>query len=305
LQFIIRKLFQSFIALIVFSAIAFGLLRLAGDPAVQFMTPDGTEEDYQRIKSRLGLDKPVYIQYIFFVANAAKGDFGVSIFTKRPVLDSIKEMLPNSVRLIGVSAFMAFIIGIPLGVTAASKKGKPIDTFARVLAGLGQSLPIFWVGLMLIQLFVINLGILPSSGMGSWRHYLMPAFTLAFFFMPGIIRLLRSSMLEALDSEYIRLARIKGVSEKIIVWKHALRNSLLPLLSYSTIYIALLITGAIVTETVFAWPGVGRLCYRAILTNDFPLIQGVVLLTAVIVIIANFITDILYSYVDPRIRLKH
>lgn len=303
-RFIIVRFFQSMVALIIFSMIVFGLVRLGGDPTLQFMSPQDTREDYERIRTRLGLDKPIYIQYGIFLINAAMGDFGNSIFTGRPVIDSIKEMLPNSARLIVVSALIAFVIAIPLGVTAAVKRGRAIDTLARVIAGLGQSLPSFWLGLMLMQLFVVILGVLPASGMGGWKHYLMPASTLAFFFMPGIIRLIRSSMLEVLDSEYIRLARIKGVSERIVIWKHALRNSLLPVLSFTGVYLALLITGAIVTETVFAWPGIGRLAYRAILNNDFPLIQGVVLLTAVIVVVANFLTDIIYSYVDPRIRLK-
>lgn len=303
-KFIIMRFFQSVVALILFSMVVFGLVRLGDDPALRFMSSDSTEEQYQYVRRQLGLDKPIYVQYGIFLGDAVKGDLGNSIFTKRPVIDSIKEMLPNSVRLIAVSALIGYIIAIPLGVMAAVKKGTPIDNFARVLAGLGQSLPSFWVGLMLIQLFTVELGILPASGMGGWRNYLMPATTLALFILPGPIRLIRSSMLEALGTEYIRLARIKGVSERFIIWKHAFRNSLLPVLSFGSMYLALMITGTIVTETVFAWPGVGRLCYRAILSNDFPLIHGVVLLTAVIVIAANFLTDIIYSYVDPRIRLS-
>jgi peptide/nickel transport system permease protein len=187
---------------------------------------------------------------------------------------------------------------------AAVKKGRAIDTAARVIAGLGQSAPSFWIGLILIQFFAVQARILPSSGMGSWKHYVMPSTCLALFILAGPIRLLRSSMLEALDSEYIRLAKIKGVSPRSIVWKHALRNSLLPVVSFSAMYIASLVTGAILVETVFAWPGIGRLSYRAIINQDYPVIQGVVLTTAVIVIGANFIADILYAYIDPRIRLK-
>jgi len=267
------------------------------------MLPEGaTKEHYQEMRAYLGLDKPIYVQYCIFITNAMKGDFGKSIRTKKPVIDSIKEMLPNSIKLVAVSMVMAFIISIPLGVMAAVKKGTFIDTFARVIAGLGQSLPTFWVGLMLIQLFVIRLGVLPASGMETWKHYLMPAFCLAIYLVAGVVRLLRSSMLEALDSEYIKMARIKGVSEMIIVYKHALRNSLLPVLSFGGMYIAIMITGAILIETVFAWPGVGRLAYRAIVSQDFPLIQGVVMAAAVVVMTANLITDILYSYFDPRIR---
>lgn len=303
-RFVVMRLFQSGVALIVFSMIVFGLVRLGGDPTLYFFPPDGTEKDYQRIRAQLGLDKPVYVQYIFFIGNAIKGDFGNSIFTKRPVIDSIKEMLPNSIRLIGVSAFMGLIVAIPLGLISAVRKGTPFDTLVRVIAGLGQSLPAFWVGLIMIQIFAVLLGILPPSGMGGWMHYIMPATCLAFFIMPGPIRLLRSSMLEVLDSEYIRLARIKGVSERVVIWKHAFRNSLLPVISFSAMYLTILVTGAITVETVFAWPGMGRLAYRAIVNQDFPLIQGVVLITMVIVITANLAADIIHGYVDPRVRLK-
>ena len=295
---------QMVITIIVLSAAIFGLVRLGGDPVLQFLPPEATREEYLSLRAQFGLDKPIYIQYWRFIAGAVKGDFGNSIFTKRPVIDSIKEMLPNSIRLVAVSTLMAFIIAIPLGVMAAAKKGTPVDTTSRVIAGLGQSAPSFWVGLMMIQLFAVELRILPSSGMGSWKHYIMPSTCLAFFILAGPIRLLRSSMLEALDSEYIRLARIKGVSPRIIIWKHALRNSLIPVVSFSAMYIASLITGAILVETVFAWAGIGRLSYRAIVNQDYPVIQGVVLTTAVIVIVANFIADILYAYIDPRIRLK-
>ncbi len=299
------RFIQALLALIVFSMIVFGVVRLGGDPCVQFLPPDARSGDYELIKKRLGLDKPIYVQYGLFLANAAKGDLGKSIFTRRPVMDSIKDMLPNSIRLIIASAIIAFIFAIPLGVMAAVKRGTPIDILARVIAGGGQSLPSFWVGLMMLEIFVVLLGgILPASGMGGWKHYLMPATCLALFIMPGPIRLLRSSMLEVLDNEYIRLARIKGVSERVIVWKHALRNSLLPVISFSAMYLAFLVTGAITTEVVFAWPGMGRLAYGAIVGQDFPVIQGVVLVTAVLVIMANFAADILYAYVDPRIRLR-
>lgn len=303
-RFILVQFFQLVVTLVILSALVFGLVRLAGDPVVQFLPPEATREDYLALRASFGLDKPIYVQYRIFIVSAVKGDFGTSIFTKRAVIESIKEFFPNSVRLIVVSVFIGFGIAVPLGVMAAVKKGEATDTLARVIAGLGQSAPAFWVALMMIQLFAVKLGILPSSGMGSWKHYIMPASCLGFFLMAGPIRLLRSSMLEALDSEYIRLARIKGVSPMVIYWKHALRNSLLSVLSYSAIYIAGLITGAILTETVFAWPGMGRLAYRSIINQDFPVIQGVVLTTAVMVIVANFIADILNAYLDPRIRLK-
>jgi peptide/nickel transport system permease protein len=298
------RLFQSLLAVFILSILVFILVRASGDPASLMLPETATEEDYQYMRAQLGLDKSLLVQYSIFFINSIKGDFGKSIRTQRPVIDSIKEMLPNSLKLVAVSMVMAIIISIPLGVMAGAKKGTFIDTFARVIAGLGQSLPTFWVGLMLIQLFVIHLGVLSASGMETWKHYLMPAFCLASYLVAGVVRLLRSCMLEALDSEYIKMAKIKGVSERVVIWKHALRNSLLPVLSFGGMYIGIMITGAILIETVFAWPGIGRLAYRAIVTQDFPLIQGVVITSAVVVMMGNLVADILHGYFDPRIRYR-
>lgn len=303
-KYIINRLFQTIISLFVLSITIFGLVRLSGDPALLMLPETATEEDYQKVKIQLGLDKPVYTQYGVFIADAVKGDLGRSIRTRRPVIESIREALPNSMKLVGVSIFIALILSLPLGVMAAVNKGTYIDVFARVIAGLGQSLPTFWVGLMMMHIFVVILDVLPASGMESWKNYLMPAFCLGIFVMAGVARLLRSSMLEALDSEYIRMARIKGVSERAVVWKHALRNSLLPVLSFGGMYIAIMITGAILVETVFAWPGFGRLAYTAITHQDFPLIQGVILTAGGLVMVVNLLTDVLYAYMDPRIRFR-
>jgi ABC-type dipeptide/oligopeptide/nickel transport system permease component len=301
-RYIFVRLMQNIIALIILSIIIFFLVRLSGDPALLMLPEGASKEDYEEMKVLMGLNKPIYLQYGIFLLNAIQGDFGRSIRTKRPVIDSIKEALPNSIKLVLVSLVMAILISIPLGVKAATKKGTPIDIFARIIAGLGQSIPSFWLGLMIMQLFVVHLKILPSSGIGTWRHYLMPGFCLAIYLVAGVVRLLRSSMLEALDSEYIKMARIKGLPEKVVVYKHALRNSILPVLSFGGMYVAIMITGAILIETVFAWPGIGRLAYRAIITQDFPLIQGVVICSALVVMISNLITDILYTFFDPRIR---
>lgn len=299
-----NRLVQNIIALLILSMIVFGLVRLSGDPALLMIPEGSTEQDYQLIRAELGLNQPVYVQYGVFLANAIRGEFGRSIRTKKPVAESIREMLPNSMKLVGVSMLIALLFSLPLGVISAVKKGTYLDTFARVVAALGQSLPTFWVGLILIQVFVVHLGLLPATGMESWKNYIMPAFCLGIFVMAGIARLLRSSMLEALGSEYIKMAKIKGVSGRVVIWKHALRNSLLPVLSFSGMYVAIMITGAILVETVFAWPGFGRLAYTAITHQDFPLIQGVVLTAGGVVMAANLVTDILYAYLDPRIRSR-
>lgn len=301
-RYIAKRLFQMVLALFLLSVVIFGLARIAGDPALLMLPEGSTQEDYARIRADLGLDQPIYIQYGIFVSNALQGDLGNSIHTRRPVMASIMLALPNSMKLVAVAFVMAFLIGIPLAVMGAVKKGTPFDTFSRVVAGLGQSLPTFWVGLILIQIFGIHLRLLPVSGMATWQHYLMPAFCLAFFFMAAVIRLVRSAMLESLESEYIRLARIKGVPERTVIWKHAFRNSLVPLLGFSGMHIVLMITGAILVETVFTWPGFGRLAYRAIIGRDYPLIQGTVLVAGVLAMGLNLAADLLYAKVDPRIR---
>lgn len=301
-RYLFVRLFQSILTLVILSIIIFILVRVSGDPAILMLPEGASKEDYQELRVKLGLEKPLYVQYAIFISNAIKGDLGRSIRSRRPVSESIREMLPNTIKLVLASMLIGLMSGIPFGVIAAVKKGSFIDNLVRVGAGLGQSVPTFWMGLVMINIFVVQLGILPSSGMGSWKHYLMPAFCLSIFLMAGIVRLLRSSMLEVLDNEFIRMARIKGVSENVVIWKHALRNSLLPVVSFSGVYIALLISGSILVETVFSWPGFGRLAYRAILQQDFPLIQGVVLTAAAIVMLANYLTDILYVYLDPRIR---
>jgi peptide/nickel transport system permease protein len=303
-RYIIIRILQTVITLLILSVVIFALVRLSGDPALLMLSENATQQEYKDMRAHLGLDKPIYVQYALFLSKAVKGDFGRSIRTHRPVTESILEKLPNSFKLVAVSMIATFIFSIPLGVLAAVRKDSALDVFVRVIAGLGQSLPTFWVGLVLIHIFVIILGILPSSGMGSWKHYLMPAFCMGNFLMAGIVRLLRSSMLEVLDSDYIRLARAKGLSQRSVVWSHALRNSLLSVLSFGGMYIAIMITGAILIETVFAWPGFGRLAYSAIVNQDFPLIQGVILMAGVIVMVANLLTDISYAYLDPRIRAQ-
>jgi peptide/nickel transport system permease protein len=207
-------------------------------------------------------------------------------------------------KLVGAAALIVILISIPLGVLSAVYKGTWIDTTCTAIAVLGQAIPVFWLGMILIQLFTVKLGWLPSSGMGGFMHYIMPAFSLGFFTVAAITRLLRSSLLEALDSEYIKLARIKGLSEFVIVWKHALRNSLISVVTLGGIYIAILITLGILVEVVFAWPGMGRLLYQGIVFRDFPVVQAVVMISAGIVITTSLLVDIAYAYLDPRIRLQ-
>jgi peptide/nickel transport system permease protein len=301
-KYIIRRFFQSLLALLALSMLIFLMSRLTGDPTMLMLPDDATSEDIAQLRHAFGLDKPLPVQYWVFISKAVQGDFGRSIKGQMPVIDMIKERLPNSLKLGAVALGIAVLLAFPLGVIAAVHKGTALDTMANIIAVLGQSLPQFWVGIVLIQIFAVHLRWLPVAGVGGWSHYVLPAFTLGWFVVAGMMRLLRSSMLDVMDREFIKLARIKGVAEPAVIWKHALRNALIPVLTFGAIYLAILVTGAILVETVFAWPGIGQLIYQGIVFRDFPVVQAVVLLTAGIVITVNLLVDITYAYVDPRIR---
>jgi ABC-type dipeptide/oligopeptide/nickel transport system permease component len=261
-----------------------------------------TLEDIEVMRHHLGLDKSIPEQYWIFLKNLSHGDLGESIRNRQAVSKLIAERLPNTVSL-GLSAIvLGILVSLILGVTAACKFGTWMDGGVKLVAILGQALPSFWLAIVAISIFAVWLGWLPTSGMGSPAHYVMPVLTLSFFMLPIMTRLIRSSMLEVLDSEYIKLARIKGLSEMLVVWKHALRNAIIPLLTAAGITFGTIVTGAVVIETVFAWPGLGRLMAEAVIGRDFPVIQAAVLLVAVVVLMVNLLVDITYALVDPRIR---
>jgi len=301
-RYILRRLFQSVLALLALSMLIFLMSRLTGDPTMLMLPDDASREDIAQLRHALGLDQSLPMQYWVFISKAGRGDFGRSIKGQMPVSEMIKDRLPNSLKLGAVALGIAVLLAFPLGVVAAVKKGTALDTMANVVAVLGQSLPQFWVGIVLIQIFAVHLRWLPVAGVGTLWHYILPAFTLGWFVVAGMMRLLRSSMLDVMGSEFVKLARIKGVPESTVIWKHALRNAMIPVLTFGAIYLTILVTGAILVETVFAWPGLGQLIYQGIVFRDFPVVQAVVLLTAGIVIAVNLLVDILYAYVDPRIR---
>jgi len=291
------------IALFLMSVIVFLLGRLSGDPVSMLLSQYSTEEDRVRITEQLGLTKPVLEQYGIFIFNALKGDLGKSVAgDNRPSLALILERFPASLELALVALIISILIGIPLGVLSAVKRGSFLDASARLVALLGQSLPAFWLGIVLMYFFSVKLRLLPTSGYGGIQHFILPAATMGLFTVAAVTRLTRSSMLEVLDSEYIKLARIKGVSEAIVIWKHALRNSLMPVITFMGTFFATMITGAVVVETVFSWPGIGRLAYESILNRDFPVMQAVILFMTSLYILANLIVDVLYAWIDPRIR---
>ena len=303
-RYIVRRVGEAVLALFALSIIIFLMVRLTGDPALLMLPPDAGADALVDIRHSMGLDKPLVTQYGLFIRDYAKGSFGDSLRSKTPVSELIKDRLPNSLKLVGAAAVIVLLISIPLGVLSAVYKGTWIDTLATGFAVLGQAIPVFWLGILMIQLFTVKLGWLPSSGMGGLDHYIMPAFAFGFFTVAAIQRLLRSSMLEAMDSEYIKTARMKGLSEFKVVWKHALRNSLISVITLGGIYIAILITLGILVEVVFAWPGMGRLMFQGIVFRDFPVVQAVVLISAAIVIFSSLVVDIAYAYLDPRIRLQ-
>jgi peptide/nickel transport system permease protein len=301
-RFVAVRLVQSLVALAILSVVVFILARATGDPLHMILPMSATEEDYANARAYLGLDRPYVAQYLSFVGRAITGDFGTSIRARRPVGELLRERLPNSLRLAAFAMAVSLAMAFPLGVMAAVKKGSGLDRAAQVVAVLGQSLPTFWVAIVLVEIVAGRLQWLPAGGISGPSSYILPGFTLGWFVVAGLMRLLRSGMLEVLDSEYVKLARIKGVVERRVIWVHALKNALIPVVTFAGIYFAILVTTAIVVETVFAWPGLGRLAYEGITSRDFPVIQAVVLTTAAIVAAVNLCVDCLYAVIDPRIR---
>ena len=301
-RFLIIRLVQAVMALVLLSMLVFVLSRIIGNPLDIMLPPDSPPEVKARLTESMGLNKPLYIQYLTYMKQLMRGDLGKSVRSRETVTESLRARLPASLSLAAVAMVFTVVMAFPLGMLAAVKRGTPLETIAKILALSGQSLPAFWVGILLIHLFSLKLDWLPPSGSGGPTHYIMPAFTMSLFVVAGVSRLLRTGLLEVLDSEFVRFARSKGVSERSIFWKHALRNSLVPVLGFAGVYLSIFVTMGVVVEVVFAWPGVGRLAFNAIFLRDYPLIQGVVLLTGVIVIAVNLVVDLLYAVVDPRIR---
>jgi peptide/nickel transport system permease protein len=290
-------------ALFAMSIIVFLLGRATGDPVSLLLSEYATEQDRAELTHELGLDQSLGTQYWVFVSRALQGDLGRSVTGDRqPAIQLIGERLPASLKLAGLALLISLSLGIPLGVLAAVKRGTAIDTAARSFALVGQSVPVFWLGIVLMYFFSVQLGWLPTSGYGGWRYFVLPSVSMALFTVAAVTRLVRVSMIDALSSEYIKLARIKGVSETMVIWKHALRNSLIPVLTYMGAFFATMITGAVVIETVFSWPGIGRLAYESIMSRDFPVMQAVVLTMTTIFMLANLVVDVAYVWLDPRIR---
>jgi peptide/nickel transport system permease protein len=301
-RFIILRILQGLLAVFVISLIVFALSRVAGDPLAAILDDEAGKEQIELLRESWGLNEPLHIQYFTYMRRLLTGDLGVSFKWDRPVVELIAERLPATVQLSSFALLITGLIAFPIGVMSAVKKDSLFDTGGKMFAILGQSAPTFAVGLILMWIFAVQLGWLPTSGKGGISHMLLPGFALGYYNVAAIMRLTRSSMLDVLDTEYVKLARIKGIPERKIIWKHCFRNALIVPLTYFSLIFAVVITGSVVIETVFAWPGLGLMVIEAINSKDHITVQAVVMLFALLYVGINIITDITYAYVDPRIR---
>jgi ABC-type dipeptide/oligopeptide/nickel transport system permease component len=303
-NYIIRRIFQSILVLLGAVAITFVITRATGDPARLMMSDGATEQQLADFRREFGLDKPVPVQFANYMLQVLQGDLGKSIRHGTAVTGLITDKLPNTLKLTFAAMLISFLISFPMGVFVALRRNTVWDMLGTSFALLGQAAPSFWTGLMLVLVFGVVLRWLPISGASTPAHLVLPAVTLGFYLTGRMTRLIRSGMLEILGKEYIRTARSKGLLESVVVWKHALRNAAIPVVTYIGLTFADLLGGAMVIETVFAWPGIGRLVINAVLQRDFPVVQGVVLFSALIFVFVNLIVDVLYTVLDPRITYK-
>ena len=285
--------------------VVFSFIHLVpGDPVLAMVGENAQPADIARLRQQLGLNDPLHVQYFRYLAKLVRGDLGVSLHTGKPVLRTIIQRYPATIELALASLLLALIISIPLGVLSANKRNSPVDHFSMVLALLGISMPNFWLGPLLIILFSIKLNLLPVSGSGGLSHLILPAITLGTAMTALLTRMVRASMLEVMGQDYIRTARAKGLPERVVIYKHALKNALIPVVTIVGLQFGTLLTGAIITETIFAWPGLGRLTIQSISRRDYPLVQGCILMISLTYILVNLATDLLYTVLDPRIRYQ-
>ncbi len=303
-RFILRRMGYAALSLLLLCLIIFLFVRLTGDPTVLLVEPGAAKGDVEAMRARLGLDRSLIAQFGSFMADLARGDLGQSFYYRTPVFELYLSRLPNSLMLAVAAMSFSLLIGIPSGILASVRVNSWWDSAGKLFALLGLSLPSFWTGLLLILFFSVYLGWLPSSGSGTPLHLLMPAFALGWYFAAAHMRLTRSSMLEVLGSEYVKLARLKGLPEALVIAKHAFKNALIPVLTLAGINLVLMVNVSVVVETVFAWPGVGRLLFEGIAFRDFPVVQATVLLSGIMIVAVNLIIDVLYAVIDPRIRYE-
>ena len=301
-SYILYRIFQALIVIWGISLITFSLLHLFRDPVLILLPPEATKEDVAMLRKEMGLDRPIIVQYFKFLSGMARGDFGKSFVAQRPALGLVLERMPMTLWLAASGLLLAIIISIPLGVLAAVRRNRIHDHSASVLAVLGQAMPLFWLDIMLIIIFAVKLRLLPASGAGSFRHIILPATGIAVSVLPILMRLTRSRMIEILSQDYIRTARAKGLGERAVLFRHALRNALIPVVTILGFQFGMLLGGAVITETIFAWPGVASLVVESIFNSDFPVVQAAVAVFAILIVAANLLTDIAVAWLDPKVR---
>jgi ABC-type dipeptide/oligopeptide/nickel transport system permease component len=300
--FVVTRLARALVAVWLVSTVVFVVMRLSGDPVPLLLPPDAPRSEYARVRKELGIDRPLPVQYGVFLGNVLRADFGRSLHFREPATRVVVGYLPATAEL-GLTAFaLALLVAIPIGVVSAVRRNSLLDQAAMAVALVGQSAPTFFVGILLILVLSLKLGWLPTSGRGDWTQLVLPALTLGAFAMASIARLTRSALLEVLRADYVRTARAKGLRERIVVTKHALRNAAIPIVTITGLQFGTLLGGAVVTETVFAWPGIGRLAIQAIYNRDYPVVQCVVFLSALLFIVINLTVELIYGVLDPRIR---
>ncbi len=302
--YIARQLIQLVVVVIGISILSFAILHVIGDPVLLLLPQNAGKEEFERYRRLLGLDQPLYIQYWKFASRAAQGDFGKSWYGDVPAFGLVLQRMPPTIYLTFAGLGVALLIALPLGIVAALRRHSFVDNLCTALAVAGQAMPIFWLGIMLIIIFAVRLRALPASGYGTWQHFVMPAFTLGAFLAPITMRLVRAGVIEIMNMEYIKTARAKGVAERVVVVKHAFRNACIPVITVLGLQFGQLLGGAVVTETVFAWPGVATLTVESIRNQDFPVVQCAVVLLALIIVVVNLCVDVIVGFIDPRIRVR-
>ena len=302
-SWLVRRLIYAAITLVVISMVVFSLVRMTGDPVLLFLPQDATQADIDRVRRQFGFEDPLIQQYRRFLVSALRGDFGVSIKFQEPVLDVVTRRLPATVQLASAAMLLTLAVALPAGIVSALRRNSLIDRLTMTAVVLGQSMPSYWLGVMLILVVSVQWRLLPAFGYGTLAHLVLPAVTLSAFFIARIARLTRSGMLEVLKSDYIRTAEAKGLPVTSVVLKHALKNAGLPIITIIGIEFGTLLGGTVITETIFAWPGLGRLAVDAIYGRDYPVVQTIVLLVSAIFVSLNLIVDVLYRWIDPRIEL--
>jgi peptide/nickel transport system permease protein len=300
--FLAYRLFRTLVAVWLVSTVVFVVMRLSGDPVPLLLPPDAPIAEMERVRRDLGLDQPLPVQYGIFLTNVVRGDFGRSIHFRQPAMEVARSYLRATFELGLVAFAVALVVAFPVGVLSAVRRNSPLDHAAMGLALVGQSAPTFFIGILLILILALRLDLFPTSGRGDWRHLVLPALTLGAFTMASIARITRSAVLEVLRADFVRTARAKGVAETWVVAKHTLRNAALPILTITGLQFGTLLGGAVVTETVFAWPGIGRLAIQSIYNRDYPVVQSTVFIAAVLFIAINLLLDVLYGVLDPRAR---